>query len=566
MAKWVYNRPLDCCDETELRVAKLLARLPDEWVVRWGYYYEKDREGDFLILGPHGGLLVLEVKGGQIRRLGSTGCWEGEARDHPVAQLCAEWRAVIDQLNAVARGRNYPFVAKALGLPDVLLPAGATAYKTIDRQLILDGNDLADLQKSWLRLFQGHNQKVGAPSREVFLEAYGQDVTPRSIQHFISETDRILLRHASQEFELLEMLRDNRQILVQGGPGTGKTWLAFEQSYRLAEAGKGSQVLLLCYNLALARTLNEMVSKRKARRGQITVRSWETLGKELFDWARTPWKEPSDNEERRRYFTETVPATMLRIVREKKFCPRFDALVVDEGQDHDTSLAGTSPGGDGAGWWDIYWKLLNGGPEAPMAVFYDPGQRPLFRDPAAFDVKRVRRNLSECVHVHLSNALRYTRPVFCFLKGLQSETTAPLVNELRHRGRLLEGPDVELHQAQEGKAASKVGGIVTRWIADGFCRADEILVLSPHGEKSRSGLAGREMIGAWKLADYEQKAPGQVSFLSVNKAKGLDSLAVILIDLEPFPSLGDEQDRMDYFMGASRARQLLAVVHCDRQT
>ena len=143
-----------------------------------------------------------------------------------------------------------------------------------------------------------------------------------------------------------------------------------------------------------------------------------------------------------------------------------------------------------------------------MAVFYDPGQRPLFRDPAAFDVKRVRRNLSECVHVHLSNALRYTRPVFCFLKGLQSETTAPLVNELRHRGRLLEGPDVELHQAQEGKAASKVGEIVTRWIADGFCRADEILILSPHGEKSRSGLAGREMIGAWKLADYEQKAAG----------------------------------------------------------
>ena len=35
MAKWVYNRPLDCCDETELRVAKLLARLPDEWIRGW---------------------------------------------------------------------------------------------------------------------------------------------------------------------------------------------------------------------------------------------------------------------------------------------------------------------------------------------------------------------------------------------------------------------------------------------------------------------------------------------------------------------------------------------------
>jgi len=200
-----------------------------------------------------------------------------------------------------------------------------------------------------------------------------------------------------------------------------------------------------------------------------------------------------------------------------------------------------------------------------MAVFYDPGQRPLFRDPEAFDAKRLRRHLSECVHVHLANALRYTGPVFCFLKNLQSETTGPLVNELHHRGRLVEGPGVELYSAEEGELASKVSEIVTRWIAGGFCRADEILILSPHGQQSRSGLAGRDMIGAWKLSDHEQKQPGQISFLSVNKAKGLDSLAVILIDLKPFPELRDEQDRMDYFMGASRARQLLAVVHsCER--
>ena len=71
------------------------------------------------------------------------------------------------------------------------------------------------------------------------------------------------------------------------------------------------------------------------------------------------------------------------------------------------------------------------------------------------------------------------------------------------------------------------------------------------------------MVGAWKLADYEQKQPGQVSLLSVNKAKGLDSLAVVLIDVKPFVSMSEEQEQMDYFMGASRARQLLAVVHSD---
>jgi hypothetical protein len=561
MAKWVYNRPLDCCDETELRVAKLLARLPDDWVVCWGFYYDTDREGDFIILGPYGGLLVLEVKGGQLRKLGATGCWDGEERDHPRTQLCAEWRAVINRLNSVANGRNGPFVAKALGLPDVVLPPGDSPYKGIDRKLVLDGNDLSNFQNSWSRLFQGHAQRVGSESREVFLQAYGQDVTPKAVHHFITETDRLLLRHAVQEFELLDMLRDNRHLLVQGGPGTGKTWLALEQAYRLAEAGQGSEVLLLCYNRALARTLGELVSKRKARRGRIAVQSWETLARELFGWAKIPWKEPEDNEDRRRYFTEVVPGTMLKIAGDRKCLPRFQALVVDEGQDHDTAFAGATEGSDGAGWWNIYWKLLSGGNGAPMAVFYDPGQRPLFRDPAAFDAGRLRRHLSECVHVHLCNALRYTGPVFCFLKGLQSETTALLVTEMRHRGRLVEGSGVELYQAEGEKLPAKVSEIVTRWIGGGFCRADEILILSPHGQQSRSGLAGRDMIGAWKLSEHERKEPGQISFLSVNKAKGLDSLAVILIDLRPFSELREAQDRMDYFMGASRARQLLAVVH-----
>jgi hypothetical protein len=62
MARWIYQRPIECCDQTELTVAKRLALLSDGWVIRWGFYYDSDREGDFLILGPTGGVLVLEVK------------------------------------------------------------------------------------------------------------------------------------------------------------------------------------------------------------------------------------------------------------------------------------------------------------------------------------------------------------------------------------------------------------------------------------------------------------------------------------------------------------------------
>ena len=96
---------------------------------------------------------------------------------------------------------------------------------------------------------------------------------------------------------------------------------------------------------------------------------------------------------------------------------------------------------------------------------------------------------------------------------------------------------------------------------DGYCGPDDILILSPHSQKSKTALAKADRVGAWQLASHENREPGQISLLSVNKAKGLDSLALILIDVVPFPQLVADQERMDYFMGASRARQLLAVVH-----
>jgi hypothetical protein len=55
--------------------------------------------------------------------------------------------------------------------------------------------------------------------------------------------------------------------------------------------------------------------------------------------------------------------------------------------------------------------------------------------------------------------------------------------------------------------------------------------------------------------------PGSLALLSVNKAKGLGSLAVIMIDVERFDKLTTPQDQMNYLTGTSRARQLLAILH-----
>jgi hypothetical protein len=160
MARWIYQRPIDCCDPTELIVAKRLALLSDEWVIRWGFYYDTDREGDFLILGPTGGVLVLEVKGGQLRKLSTTGRWEGPERDHPLNQLSAEWNAVLAQIQDTAAGKAVPFVAKALCLADLTVDPKIPAYKEIDRDLIVDRGDLTAFETTWGRLFARHDHPI----------------------------------------------------------------------------------------------------------------------------------------------------------------------------------------------------------------------------------------------------------------------------------------------------------------------------------------------------------------------------------------------------------------------
>ncbi|MEZ5433175.1 MAG: NERD domain-containing protein [Verrucomicrobiales bacterium] len=73
MARWIFNRPVECSDPHERRVAELLKKLGKGWTIRWGFYYRDNagvlREGDFLIFGPDCGLLVLEVKGTGSGRL-----------------------------------------------------------------------------------------------------------------------------------------------------------------------------------------------------------------------------------------------------------------------------------------------------------------------------------------------------------------------------------------------------------------------------------------------------------------------------------------------------------------
>jgi hypothetical protein len=549
-------------------VAEHLATLPDDWIIRWGYYYADNdgisREGDFLILGPQGGLLVLEAKGGNLQFNPYTGKWNTADGDNPQYQLEAEWKGVVREINDRQGNRPSLFVGRALAVPALTLPTGATEHHGIDRQWIFDGSDLREFIKTWSERMRQWRAPNDSRARDIFFDTFGKDATPKAVSHFVDETDRMLIRQTEAEYELLDVLCSNRQFLVQGGTGSGKTWLAFELACRWADADGGHKVLFLCYNLALTELVREMVARAKARKrlrkGEIVVRGWEELSRSLITDAGLPYEVPASGPERSRFYEQELPQLLAQIVREGLCKPQFDALIVDEAQDHDTSIPGFPAGWTGPGWWGVYWALLKEKDKARIAAFYDAAQRPVFRGGGGFEAAALLHASNFVpVQMKLMKTVRYSRPVFQYLKGLRSKALAELNAGLLQRGSLPDGPEVVQCDAKASEVAAAADKILSGWFAQGWCRPEQVLILSRHSQMKTSALEACKMLAGRPLVNHLERRSGEIGMLSVNRAKGLDALAIILIDYGPWETL-PETDHVGFFMGASRARQLLAVI------
>ncbi len=105
-------------------------------------------------------------------------------------------------------------------------------------------------------------------------------------------------------------------------------------------------------------------------------------------------------------------------MREAEFAdrlPRYDGLVVDEAQDHDTAFAagiGSRRGRRRSGKLrlvdDLFRPPPRGGAVSDGAV-YDGAQRPPFRGSGGFEIQRLATSLSQPAFARLPHALRYTR-------------------------------------------------------------------------------------------------------------------------------------------------------------
>jgi hypothetical protein len=317
---------------------------------------------------------------------------------------------------------------------------------------------------------------------------------------------------------LLGALKDAPRIQVVGSAGSGKSYAALRKVQELSQDGR--RVLYLCFNQRLAASNRAAVAELGIRPETNTFHRFAELAAREAGITIPP--RPLKAEELNSYFGLFENALEEAMNRNSEL--RFDALVIDEGQDFEPS------------WIELLGKLLKK-PDDPWWVFHDPAQAfgtPWQPDRLQFQPFRLRHNLRNPRKIHAWSEKQRT----------DGMTSIPV--------RTSEGSFEQIPLHPTGQTAT-LRNILRRLAEDGV-RPWEISILT--GGSVKNSQVWREMrqdaeFPLWndsfdefgehtgKAADQLQEIPSDIFFFeSIRRFKGLESPYILAIDLPENNSAG----------------------------
>mgnify|MGYP001181865605 FL=1 len=564
-----------------------LDKDPREWYLVWGYQYFDDerkinREGDILLLGPDGGILIIEVKGFNSLIKWRDGTWPAQnaptgkkkgkknpPRPDPFSQLAAQQSAVIKQMDEIHGPR--PYVHAVIGLPNIP-EAGAAwveaSYLASHKNQMLFANDLKDFEGYWKRVFSKVKQYLAPEAIPQVIESpLFKEVTTGATEALMALISHRFASLAESQFAILDYVSHAQRLLITGGAGSGKTALLLRRTLALimdwfSPDTPPRSLLFLTYNRALCNFLKNYFSIVRGLRPEtfkkvsVDVLSWEELARQTLIDIGYEGELPDYHVKNQ----DPYIAAMRALLEAKGIQPRYHALVVDEAQDHNTEMDGTSHG-----WWDFYKKLVIDWDNAPIYVAGDESQRQYFVDRSLFSMASLKKWMGNDVHrLDCPAPLRYTQPIWSYLRtfsesGLEGSidfTATSKTNDLPI------GPDVIEPAVTTGMLDESVSSIALEWINEGQAKPEDILLLTRLDTLRQSGL-NMESIGTYPLVPYEERGKGKIAYLPAPRCKGLDCKAVIVAGFDDYKSLQPGW-RHTFCLAVSRAREMLAVVNRSR--
>ena len=466
-------------------------------------------------------MYVLEVKGGRVSLV--DGIWHYQDRsgystasgEGPFRQAEAALHGLVAdiQRNVSADLLDRFTVGYGVVFPDC---AWHTRSVEWDEALVADMHGSRNID-AWLNRLFAHWQERDLPReppdtesvqrlqhylRPEFIDVQPRDDTARVVEQ-VSERVETL---TEDQMRLVDVAEANPRVICFGGAGTGKTFLA----------------------------------ERLARR-------WSTLGLQVALICRSPWL---------RHFLASrlvLPRVSVssidgaRLACRRAGLGRFDAVIVDEGQDL------LDPGSV-----DILDSVLDSGlAQGRWAWFQDLNQS-FF---PAIDRDMVERLMeADPVRIPLRNNCRNTRVI---LECVQSSTGADL--GVTGAG---EGPAVRKHYAANQRDSARLLGSEIVRLVDGTGLAPgRLTIVSPleMPDSSVGAMSANSLRRIRPLDEFSMRSVrlDKVGFAQIDDFKGLENDAVIVCDL-PEPSRRSHSTL--HYVAMSRPRAILSVIYRDAQT
>lgn len=502
----------DIIDESERKtVATLIKTLSDEWIVIPQVrviHKGENSEIDILLVSRHMGVFVLEVKGGLIsRRDGQWYSYSKKIKD-PFAQATRAKHQLVKRFETLKFDLTDFFMNEVAVFPDAgEIPADGMGISA-PRSRIFNGEDLKDPETAMARI-RRPNRQVSVERFKAFVHAICPTVhlsfdggeLHQSVLHRLDDATRTRLG-------ALVGLADNPRFLAIGAAGTGKTFLAERWARRCAS--RGERTLFVCYNVPLGDDLAERLEDSDVVVGsfhEYVLSLLEPLGIKAPDNPGPHWWE--------------VEVPQMLVDNAHAIPERFDAIVIDEGQDFRPE------------WLDALKTLMrNDGPrrllmvaDPRQAIYAGPWSMPEGIPSIELEFN-VRSTLSVGRHV-------------ADLGGADPDHAA------------MEGPPVRHVQTTPESVVDVIGAELSRVLEEYSLPLAHVAVLTSHRALRDTLIASKLPV---KLARWDERDEDVVVCETVHRAKGLERLAIISVDLDE-----DRVHELDY-IGSSRAVLHLTVI------
>jgi hypothetical protein len=508
-------------------------------------------EIDFLVLAPHTGVFIIEVKGGRVKR--QDGIWHftdkygntTEKIKGPFEQASAGMFSIIEALrNKFGKDSPVSRITYGYGVmfPDIIFDDDSI---DINKWQIFDKKDNLNI-KDFIRRLSKHysNQliekyKVSSKDtlpdnktiKEVLQYLRGDFDKPIPFQVILNETETAQKILTSEQFGCLDALEDNPRCLIQGPAGTGKTILAIEDTIR--SLSKADNVVLFCYNNHLGDYLKQFFIVNNNYGQPFFAGTFHSFMLKVIKDANIAIDKHDYQEED--FWDTTVPLLFLEAIKTNPV--EMDKIIIDESQDLLKD-----------GYLDIFDNiLLKGFDRGNWSLYGDFSRQSLYTDLSYNSMIELLENRTSFINYKLYINCRNT---FQICKEIQYITG---FSGQRYSKNAINGMPVNyLTWRNENEQIDKIELLLERLLQKEKLKPETITILS--SRRMEDSVVSKLKM---QLRNYTLNPGNYLSFSTIQSFKGLENSVIILTDIDSY------SDNKILYVGLSRARVVLYILESE---